>query len=370
MRLPTASALGRAMACEASCVGPRATSTSPYAERGTAVHGFLHAIRRSGRAAALKQMEGSPWHAFCESIDVARLPMGGDAEPAYAWNHITDHGRLLGLGIGRDYSGAEPDEYCGTADLVEVLHDRVRVDDYKTGYRIVDPSTWQLRLLGLAAARAHGASDAQVGVITIPEDGAPRYESVYYSGWDLDGFVVDLRKLAARIHAAAERELDAMDVREGDHCRYCEVFHRCPAKTSLVRTMVAEFGIAKDLKPGDIAPMQAGAVWLLVQRYRKLLDAVEAKIEEMAASTPLPIPDGRVLAAEDETRESIDGAVAYGVLLGEFGPEIANRCVAYDTSKAALKRELGPRAERAIEAIRAAGGIRSKTAARVKPRAA
>lgn len=361
MRLPSSSELPRVFACLPSALLPRADSSSRYSDRGDVIHAFLHAIRRAGRTVALRDVP-EEYRGFCESIDVGALPVGGDPEVAFAWDHVTGKGRRLGEGLNRDYSKALPTEFTGTADLVDVTGKTVKVDDYKSGFRFVPPDSWQMKSLCLYAARAHDCDDAEATIWKIGDDGKPRPYTARFDGFDLDSFADELVRLAKRLAEARDLE----NVTEGDHCRYCPAMLRCPAKTALVRAMPVEIDAAKSLDADGLTIERAARSYVLIQRYRQVLDAMEDRIKEMAAQSPIALPNGHTLKEVESSRESIDSTIAYAVITRDFGTEAATKAVEQKATKASIKRALNGGTKKALAAIEAEGGIAVKTTVSVK----
>jgi hypothetical protein len=363
MRLPTASELPRVMMCNASAVIPRADFTTKHADRGTAIHAFLHGVRKMGRIKAL-ELVPAEHREFCASIDVTALPIDGEPEVTYAWDYTCDTGRVLGHSLGRDYSKAAPTEFVGTADLVEVAGGIVRVWDYKTGFYSVEPDTWQLRMLGLAAARAHGVDEAEVGIAKVRDDGKVVPVTVRLSAMQLDGDALALEMLAGKLAKLQGVPAPALNVLEGDHCRYCPGKPRCPAKTALIQALP----VAVSAKPSaEMTLEQAGKAWDFIQRARKVLDDMEEKIGELAEDQPIPLPDGRVLKVVEKSRESIDATVAWGVIARDYSTDLATKAVEQKATKASIKRALGKDAPAALKAIEREGGIAEKVYTAVEP---
>ncbi len=349
MRLPSASQLDRVMACPVGHALPQVRTTNTYATRGTALHAFLHAVRRAGRANALKQVPDE-YRADCEAIDVTALPVAGEAEAAFAWDYRTDVGRAL-VAKGRDYSEVGEHEFCGTADVVDSSGGVVLVGDYKTGHMVVAPDTWQMKALCLFAARAYGCDEAEATIYQI-RDSKVYATSQRYTGFEFDAIALDLARLVKRLGTG--------DYAEGDHCRYCPGFRHCPAKNALIVR-------PPDLDDVSMIPAaQLGVRYAQIQHAKKALALAEELIEEHAAHEEIPLPNGKTLRLVDDERESIDHAIAYGVILAGWGPELANKAVEQKATKASIKRALNGAHEEAIERIRLAGGVKTTLTAKVK----
>lgn len=93
------------------------------------------------------------------------------------------------------------------ADVVHLAKDGgLYVDDYKTGRpENIDHAaeSWQLRALGLAAARFHGRDRVRVRMIHVDDAGRCRVHSEdLIEPWDLEEIAIALRDLALRIPTA------------------------------------------------------------------------------------------------------------------------------------------------------------------------
>ncbi len=152
-----------------------------------------------------------------------RFGEGTLSEAAYAYCPMTDSGRLLGFGIGRQYRqhGQTEDELAGTADMVVFGDDAVVVYDFKTGRSSADSYRWQLRLLGLAAARHHRRSRAVVRVIKVGETEIDDSWEEVLDASDLD----DVREEAVRVWL----EVPIAEAKPGNWCEshYCRAREKC-----------------------------------------------------------------------------------------------------------------------------------------------
>ena len=91
------------------------------------------------------------------------------------------------------------------------------------------------------------------------------------------------------------------------------------------------------------------------------LTTIRKGLEEIARVTPLELPNGKILREVDQSRESIDGGIAYEVIKEQFGDGAAMQACALKTSKAAIARVLNGKSKEALASIAANGGIHSKT---------
>lgn len=147
------------------------------------------------------------------------------AEIAYAYDPVTQMSRVLGEGIGREYTkaGLLHGEVAGTADVASVRGACATVYDYKTGKSDADSYRWQMRQLGLAAAREAGTIRACVIVVRVNEvEVDDSWEEVLQPD-DLD----DVAAEVLRIHEEAK----VGTRRAGSHCetQYCRGRNKCDA---------------------------------------------------------------------------------------------------------------------------------------------
>jgi hypothetical protein len=175
------------------------------------------------------------------------------------------------------------------------------------------------------------------------------------------------------------------NVTEGPWCTHCKAKAHCPAKTQLVRSVLAGEGAKKLSLREPITPENVGHVYALVKRTKEGIriaeKALRAYERDGAPSTPeqlsptaIPVgrgPDGsrRYYGRfERPGNEQLDGKVVYEVLAEKFGPEAAAKACSMEASKDAIRdvlREHKPKdetlkaAEEAVLAdVRARGGAK------------
>lgn len=376
----------RAAACPGSTVLPHFGSESGTpARRGTAIHKFLEDCINKNRDEALRLCDPEVLD-VCEVIDIGELPAGNSdgwsAEVTFAYNWETGTSRVIGEGLGRDYSKLEPDEIAGTADVVGIVGDKVMVYDYKTGRGHVDPAeaSWQLRFLGLAAARAYGLTEASVGVIRLIDD-VPTYSHAHYDVFDLtmvQGKVRDVVEAALQ----AEKDLASGGTPKlvtGSHCTYCPAVMSCRAVIGIIAAVAKDPGsLIFDPMTMVLTPEEAGLAWIKVEIALAGLKAAKENLKEIAMSIPLPLPNGKVIAAVETNREYIDAEITEKIMTEVYGPKIAGEAVEIkmSTSKTLLKKvvrdnlkeneKLGKTYDGVLAKIREAGGTDDRPFYQVK----
>ncbi|HWA29047.1 MAG TPA: PD-(D/E)XK nuclease family protein [Lacunisphaera sp.] len=185
----------------------------------------------------------------------------------------------------------------------------------------------------------------------------------------------EIEAVGARIHAMfarvdAEREKAAkglpLALLEGRHCEYCPAHSRCPAKTAMVKSVLAEDG---ELVPNGEAPLSADearraaiAYGQIGQFHRRLRELLESYVH--STGKPIDIGDGLVYGPKAETKTKIITRVAREVLdreLGEFAPtamQITGSSIERAVKeKLAGARGVSPAVKRLYALIGEAGGL-------------
>lgn len=377
----TGSGFPRAEACPPSTFLPFVHQPDTSAsKRGTAVHKFLCLVCEVGHEAALGLMASDEHYEDLKAIDIVRLPHAQPdawaAEVALAWNPTTDTARELYRGSGkRDYSSCTTDEYAGTLDVVAIDGDCFVYLDVKTGWgNLAAPrDALQLGFGAVAGARAYGCTRATVGWIRLV-DGEPVFQVDELDELDLNAMAERLRRVieAATIaeadFEASGRDLSTITPVQGEHCRYCPVFLRCPANATLLSAIAANDPVAPAVIDESVIPQTLERIWA----FRKVLDAVEKNINDYAHAHPVPMPDGKIYGPVEMSRESLDPVIGGNVIANMFGDEMARTAVEekLELTKASVERVSRIVAERekrkishvekeVLEAIRAAGGSKA-----------
>jgi hypothetical protein len=281
-----------------------AETSSAYASLGSELHGVFESAAQAGGIDVSQcpaPMQGyikawSEWFATRPQAErLYELPM--------AWDPTTDTARVLPSRGARDYSHAVGDEFTGTADLVEVINGRVEVTDYKTGFEAVEPDTWQMKLLALAAARHFGVTEVTSRILQVSDTGVDD-NAMTFDLFDLISISEDLRALSARIKTSH----DAAPV-PGPHCRYCPAKLGCPATEEPANELVS----AIELVPSHrltMAITDAGhAAWTVgaIQRVEDLLDEIKKRVRQYAEETGgIPLGDGKVWRKVSYSKSNVD----------------------------------------------------------------
>jgi hypothetical protein len=363
----TASRVQLWMACLGSSVLPNVGRLHSASDRGTVIHRYLEDVVRYGQSAALGNVP-EEHRAECKRIDVSGiLAVARDAEPeaAFAWSPSTDKGRKLSS-TNRAYDDVSEDEIAGTADLV-VDAKPYRVIDYKTGRHEVEAPerNWQLRTLAIAVARAYEVTEIAVEIWKLRDDGGWWVRSHTFDAFDLDATAAEIR---ARLEQANAVKTGARKLQlvEGDHCEWCPSLTSCPAKTTLARSLVT---VTKSMDNMDALSLEErGLAWDVITRAQMVIDKIRRALEDLAQFEPIPLPDGRTLSLQEDTREYVVGEVVREVVAERYGADVAAKVceVKVSSSKAALDRELGKAAKEVKDEIRRRGGVRVVRSTRLK----
>lgn len=309
----TGSATDRVFACASSAALPAVHETQggKDADEGHAVHAFIYIGISKGHQPALAWVER--FHpallARCQQIDLApafALGRPVAAEVAYAYDIATDTARIVGTNLGRAYGELGPTEIPTTTDIELEASDGMRIVlDAKSGWKQVRAEeSKQIRLHGLAMARARGLDGVRVGILQIDDEGRVKPALVDLDDLDLGAFSHDMRRAWERVESA--RALVARggvpDVTTGDHCGFCPAFAACPARVALARSVL---GLQRDQVAAQIqamAPDEAGALWERYKAGEELVELIGEQLRAYAEREPLQLPDGRTIEMVPQTQ--------------------------------------------------------------------
>jgi RecB family exonuclease len=385
------SALPRLARCPASGALPHANSETKFASRGTDIHRFIERVPTIGRDAALAEVVDPEVRLLCEQIDLELLPVDPQAyaaEVALAINRVTGGARELGRGLNRQYGEIDPNEVPGTIDIGALVDsDAAYVGDLKTGwshYRYTPPAATnrQLHAGALALARLHNRSRAIVEIIHLNEDGAIWKDRAELDAFDLDQVEEAIREDLVRVDRAKAVIAGGgqPDVTTGPWCHFCPARAACPAQTGLVRVL----GTAPDSfkVPDQLTPDVAQAAYRKLKLAKEVISEVESKLKAFARENPIPLEEGILYGGVPTTVEELDGAVAFEVLARTYGVEVAKTGAELEATKKSIDRavrriyeDLKAKGEKvtiralnetALEAIRKAGGVTTRTRVDVK----
>lgn len=357
MALPSASQWNRVMRCTAAAILPQVDIKTEYTEAGTVRHRYLERIPQVGKEQALAEVP-TEWKDLCAKIDLARLPLDPSAwaqEVAFAYDVVSDTARELGRGLGRNYPQLSAWEIAGTADVVGLDEKSVTILDYKGRTRLGPAfDNWQLRVLGLAAARAYKREQVTAGLVYI-DDGQPSFELTDFGPFDLDTFATQISERVEKIMATAEPDCSV-----GGHCSGCPSFVHCPAQTKLVRVLAT--GVLEDF--GKVQPLSiqsAARAYEQLRAVKHVCGVIEKRLVAFAQEMGgFPLSDGRYYGPVDGPERIVDHAKAREVLKEKFS-DSADRCGEehWETNKGRIVEVLGKqKAEIAFDELRKRGALK------------
>ncbi len=360
---PSASSVGRLLACAGSAHLQQHDYKSAYADAGVERHEGIEAATEAGEVS--------------DDIHpkiVALYPAGAQqaAEAAFAYDVATDTARALGH-VNRKYVGLSPYEMPGTVDLVVLGAGRALVIDHKS-YEEVEPAATNPQLATYALMVARSAKLDEVTVAVNYKLRAP--DIAVLDTFDLDAHAARLKKLHVDV-AAAQRNPTAA-LRMGKWCKYCPAFLSCPLQTSLqIDVTSADSVMAIEKRIPFESDTDAADAFDLLQRIKMLSTRLSAALYARAAERPIPLTDGKVLGPREKPgTEKLDGDIVYQVVKEMHGQSVADAAVVRTATKTRLKEALGYVAgkgqaaamERGVlAAVKAAGGTKreSKTVVEV-----
>lgn len=323
----TASALPRLLACPSSFALARAENHSEWADLGNEEHEDLSDLAN-----------------LPDDLKIY-VPDGARSEVKLSYDTLTDEGRVIGEGSGRDYGVVGPYAIVGSTDVIGQVDDAVVIVDWKTGYNDVEPASTngQLHYYALAAARALGLDRAIVRVVYTKKSAANRLDEYELDALELAGFAARLRQLfvstAERLKQKSSGAI--LETREGSWCRYCPGKAHCPSKNALL-VQIGSKGLAAS---GDshMTPARAADAYREVMLVEQLVKDAKKRLEtHVNEFGPIDLGDGRMYGRYQRPgKESLDAQtaiVAIREVVGEQAAEFESIAVERKVSKAAIER--------------------------------
>jgi len=337
VKLPTASKVGLALACSFSWSprAPRAPreAMSAAADKGNAVHEVCERLVR-GQAVAWDRLPA----------EIAALARGAErfladhplelprAEVPLAYDVATGVGREMPAGGHRAYADAKSTEIVGTADVFAVGV----VLDWKTGRGARETSAadgWQLRVLALAAARAYGWRQVQVGYVHL-EPGDYQADIATLGAWELDETADELSRIHEEIRAGEQQP------QPGPHCgdSWCPIRSVCPttaAALAKIDASVAAFVPSSFEVANDDDAKRARVCLKLVDEARNQLESnLKSYVRRVGH---IDLGNGRAYGVREQARDTVSLTRDAAEVLIEAG---AAEALEMSTSKAAIQRAL------------------------------
>ena len=229
MRLPSASAIQRAFACEASVLLPVVPETeqSAAALRGSRIHAYAAARLRRWPIPDIGKTK-------VDHIQLGRLRryLGhGERLCETAYSYDGARAEYLGENCGRDY--ARPGTLCGSADIVMRRPKRLLVD-IKSGSRSAPDvaGNWQLAALAVFEWLAFPCDSVTAAIAKLERDGSWQFTEHTWSR-------ANLANIRARLDAKIRQWREADEIyragfgatkTDGPDCYFC----RCECEHSRV----------------------------------------------------------------------------------------------------------------------------------------
>lgn len=349
----TASRLELAATCSGAFAHEHVETTSEAAERGTAVHDYIATLLENEWALLPSDAKAA---ALCRLLNEQELMKA--ARPKHSSTLYTEQALYLLPATGecgvleseyhRDYSGAPEGALVGTADAVAVEEEQVIVSDWKTGRSEVPhpAENYQLRFLGLAAARSFGKEKATVQVGSIGTDGSLELRSHTLEAQDLGEIEAELSRIARRVEAARNGE---PVYRTGSHCRYCPALAHCPAISGAAQAIV-------EGPPEEMTPNRVAELWGQLQAVEAAAKRTREALQEYVYAREVPTTEGKVLKVVETRRENIDSSVAFAILRDRLPDEALSEAVS--VTKTSLSGALDKEAQKQLLAeFKEAGAV-------------
>jgi hypothetical protein len=282
--------------------------------------------------------------------------LGTLAEQAFLYDIRACSSRQVPMEHIRERKPRRAAEIAVIIDLIYYDADGVpHVRDWKTGWRAAaEPAadSTQLRLCGLAAARAFGWPRVVVEMAHVSEDGV-EIDPFEMSAFDLDAE-------AGALLAMLDEMRQPQQPRPGPHCNsmYCPIVASCPStKAALAQVDPAPLALPLSV---EITSAEHCAS---VRQRRKAVEAALERIKEaehayVLAHGPVEVAPGVLYGARERLgRETIDveasGAMA-AIRAALGSDEAADAAVEVSASKASIARGVAKAVEGAGRGAKAA----------------
>jgi hypothetical protein len=357
----TSSRIELASKCPGSQAHEHVETTGEAAERGTQIHEYVAALVQDEESSLPPDHEAA---SVCKSLDRQKLveaarpnasgelytEIGFYLSPASLTGVPGEAGVLEG-GYHRDYSGAPEGSIPGTADVVFVEDGRVVVSDWKTGSgEVPHPAdNYQLRFLGLAAARAFDRNEAVIQLGRIATDGSVELRSATLEAVDLEATEKELARITRRVEQA---RAGAPVYREGSHCRHCPALPHCPAIAGAAQAIL-------EGPPEELTDRHAARMWNKLQAVEAAAKHTRQALQEYVYARPVPTTEGKELKVVETRRENIDSSKAYAILREHLPEESLAQVVS--VTKTSLSSGLGKDGQGDVIAAFREAGVISET---------
>lgn len=394
----SASTLDRASICPASLALPYVSeAVGDAAVKGTLVHMYLehvvgnlspenhHELVEVKELALyqLRQTANKP-ALIKDAIDIARNIDLQDLrelfppqeieqfhyEVAFKYNVKTE--KIVATTEHGDFSTYTPydNEFTGVADLI-LRHSNgfYTVIDYKTGSYTPVKDNVQLKFLALCTYLQYKPEYVTAQIIAIDRDGQVSEESVIYNTAQLEELKKYFTSLYLRVEQARTKvaNKEVVSVTIGSHCKYCACKQYCPGYTQLAKSAL-DIQPYHDLNLDLLSPEQLGQLYERASTALDILEAIVKNIKGIAATTPIPLNNGRQLKMISFNKETIDSEAAVDVLKDILSQDELMAISKLTISKSAIKDVLdGYKVKTVMTLLEKSGCLKKSKVEYIKP---
>jgi hypothetical protein len=250
----------------------------------------------------------------------------------FAYNPITDTGRMLGAYMSRDYGGLASGDIGATLDIYRPPGycdpPRVYIGDYKTGRQDYMTHRKQLLTGALAAAAYTGVRCARIEAIYVRPDG-----QIWRTAEDVDAYTLDVHRdwLCRVMDKALEASKQANpDTVMGDHCGYCPARPHCPGWRGQLEAVGSKL---VQLRNQPLTRSNVGQYYAQFRRFKVVFRALDRLFANWVRQVgPIPFEAGEgatgTLELKDTAgRPKIDGERSYELIAQAHGVAVADDCL-------------------------------------------
>lgn len=319
--LPSASALGRALECPASCVLPATQVHREDAIRGTSIHRFIRVVARGVPIEEAIKHVAPKWQSTCWQIDWSAI-VGGlteiRSENAFAIDADTQQVRFLGEDIGRDYSSVTATEYPGSEDIGGIDWDGIPcTSDIKTGFMPVAECSEnsQVKFFALRIHLETGADRVRGRILYVREDGSVRPDVHVFTRIELEDFADELSDLIPRIEEARAQLAAGITpaTSSGPWCRFCPAVSVCPSKTALARALGGDSDIVlRELRA--MTPERQGEAYVKAKEIKRMIEMILDGFDDIARRSPFSSRPGKIVKEIAYDKQQFSNATAIELL--------------------------------------------------------
>jgi len=334
MRRASASSLDRVLNCLPSALGVDNPPESHEARTGHIVHRYLRLVEEKGQELALNlvadEFNLAPEdedYQHCEAIPLNFIPTGGLKEATFAWSPAGG-ARFVGCDLERNYkaAGIADHEFPGTFDYVAQVGSEARVPDYKSGrWTKRARDNFQIAFGVFVVCEAYGLKEGKGAHVRVQRGRRPYWDVAEFDLFDLMAIkqrMVDLDDAYRRLEDMEQQARELVGVSEGEWCRFCRRYKRCPAKIGMIREL-AKIGADRTFLGYMVStePDDAARALEALMRFEEVAAAARKQLENYAELYPLQLRTGEVFGPKEgrATDKVEDPAHVLNMLRGLIG---------------------------------------------------